>query len=198
MSPLLLLILAPCCASQSPPGEQTTLVRGTRQKSGSVKASREQPHGYGREEKSPFQADPFDIEAYAEHLQRRHQEGHGKQVLSMAQFSHPACSGLQGSRRTSCPVLAVVWETRHDVPEGVELVGKPVDGLDAAQLQRRVLCHMAFGRVQRIDDGCPLHLRGVRARVVQQKDGLHLMTTAGDPATAAEIRRRMKALVSTR
>jgi len=192
---LLLLVLWGCGA---PRGGETkpSLVRGNRDKSGSVKASENRPHPWV-EEKGVFQADRLDLEPYTEHLRRRHREGHSKRVLVLERFSHPACSGLSSSARAGCPLLAVRWARRREVPGGVVLEG-PAASLPAAELHRRVLCHVAFARVQGRDDGCPLQLAGVRARVLQREGGLELAIVTDDGSKVAELRRRVKALVPTR
>jgi len=191
--PLLLLVLAACGSPQSP--QQTSLLRGSRDKSPSVKASEDRPHPFD-EEHGPFQADRMDVAAYAERERRRHEEGHSKQVLVLERFSHPACSGLVGKQRTGCPLLGEPWTRRKEIPGGVEL-SRP--GSDGALLQRRVLCHVAFGRVQGPhDDGCPLHRPGVRASVLEQDGEVHLRVVTKDPKQIPEVRRRVEALAPLR
>lgn len=183
------------CACAAPQGPQTpSLLRGSRDKSPSVKASEDRPHPFD-EEHGPFQADRMDIGAYAQRERRRHAEGHSEQVLVLERFSHPACSGLEGAQRTGCPLLAGPWVKRRAIPGGAEL-SRP--GRDGALLQRRVLCHVAFGRVQGRDDGCPLHRPGVRAQVLQQDGTVHLRVVTKDPKQISEVRRRVEALAPLR
>ena len=188
---MLLLALPLACGSpQSPEETPPSLLRGSRDKSPSVKASEDRPHPFD-EEHGPFQADRMDVAAHAERERRRHAEGHSKQVLVLERFSHPACSGLEGKQRTGCPLLAGPWARRREIPGGVEL-SRP--GSDGALLQRRVLCHVAFGRVQGHDDGCPLHRPGLRASVLEQGGTVHLRVVTKDPQQTSEVRRRVKAL----
>jgi hypothetical protein len=189
-----LLLLIGCGAPRPAEEPKPSLIRGNRDKSRSVKASENRPHPW-EEEKGVFQADRLDVEPYAEDLRRRHGEGHSKQILVLERFSHPACSGLAAAARTSCPLLAVRWTRRREVPGGVVLEGPASAKVSGPELQRRVLCHVAFARVQGRDDGCPLQLGRVRARVVEREAGLELSIVTDDGSKVGELRRRVKALI---
>jgi hypothetical protein len=91
--------------------------------------------------------------------------------------------------------LAVPWASRRDVPGGVELVSKDKT-VPAVEMQKRLICHVAFGKVLEQERKCPLHMTGVRARAVEQRGTLRLvLTVRGDPDRASQLRRRIKALV---
>lgn len=191
----LLGLLCACAAPRPVEQEQTALWRGSRQKSGSLKASEERPRGGAEPERGPFSTDHMEIEAHAERRRQQHREGHSKRLLVLEQFAHPACSGLESRQRSGCPLLGVKWERRREVEGGVLLEGRAERDTTGPLLQRQVLCHIAFARTHGHDDGCALQLPGVRASVVQRGSKLQLRVVTPDASRVGELRQRMKILV---
>jgi hypothetical protein len=171
--------------------ERPSFVRGERENSPSRKTSKNRPHPWS-EEHGPFQADRFEIQAHRERARRAHQEAHSKQVLVMERFAHPACVGLAPEARRRCPMVSIRWTLQREVPGGVVL---EAPGQHGARLQRRILCHIAFGQVHQADDACPLHVPGVRATAVQGEKGVRLTVVTDDASQVSELRKRVKALV---
>jgi hypothetical protein len=171
--------------------EQPSFVRGEREKSPSRKTSENRPHPWS-EEHGPFQADRFEIQAHRERARRAHQDAHSKQVLVMERFAHPACAGLPAEAKRRCPMVSIRWKLQREVPGGVVL---EAPGQHGALLQRRILCHIAFGVVHQAEDTCPLHVSGVRATAVQGKKGVRLTIVTDDASQVSELRRRVKVLV---
>lgn len=192
---MLLVALAACSgpSANAPPAEeeQPSFIRGERQKSPSRKTSENRPHPWS-EEHGPFQADRFEIEAHRERARRAHHEAHSKQLLVMERFAHPACAGLPLEAKRRCPMQSARWKLQREVPGGVVLEAA---GQHGAQLQRRVLCHIAFGKVHQAEDACPLHVPRVRATAVQGEKGVRLTIVTDDPALVEELRKRVKSLV---
>lgn len=85
---------------------------------------------------------------------------------------------------------------------GAQFVFGAVPGMTAEWLQRVVDCHVArnaaIGHARASEDMpyCPLTLAGVHASVSSAGDGFAITVTADDPATAKEILRRARLLVS--
>jgi len=192
---LLLLVvgaLAACGGAQKPAADEPgpSWVRGARTQSPSLKASETRPRPF-TEERGPFQEDRLELQAH-EARRRQHQETHGEQAPVMESFDHPACAGLDALARRSCPLVSIHWTDVRDIDGGIAL---RVSGVDPDLLRRRVLCHIAFGRVVGSKDDCPLHLPGVRASVVAKDPGVELRVIALDPGQVSELRRRLRALV---
>jgi hypothetical protein len=172
--------------------QQTTMLRGDRQRPRAIKAAENRPHPWDRAHR-PLEADRLDLEPYIARQRAKHREEHSKQVLVMESFSHPACSGLAARARRGCPVLEVRWGARRRVDGGVALVASAKE-VAPAMLHRRVLCHIAFGGVH-ASTGCPLHVPRVRATTRQRGGEVILTIVTDDAAAVTELRRRVERLV---
>lgn len=188
---VLLTLAAGCGVNQGVEQPSTTMVRGDRQRSRALKAAQSRPHPWTREH-GVFDADRFDLQPYIARRRAAHREAHSEQLLVLERFSHPACGGLSQRDRRGCPLLDTRWR-RRDVTGGVTLVA-PEQAVAAATLQRRVQCHVAFGRVHG-SRGCPLHLPGVRVSTTQRRGEVQLTIVTADPTAVGPLRERVKELV---
>lgn len=125
-----------------------------------------------------------------------------------------SCAGVADADRDTSPFyhredIARVAEIRRQAVQGSANLGetrggtavlRAVPGLTAEWLQRLVDCHRAraasVGYAMPEMGYCPLALRGVEARVTSTGDGFAVDVTSEDPAVAAEVWQRMKALAA--
>lgn len=193
---LLMLLVAACGdpakgKTTSPLREESSMLQGSRRPSKSQKASDNRPHPW-QDEHGAFEADRFGIEPYIARRRAAHQEDHAKQVLVMESFSHPACHGLSAKQRRACPLLDVRWSSKREVPGGMAL-GAPQSSVQGRLLHRRVVCHIAFGRVHNSD--CPLHLPKVRATTAVRDQEVVLTIVTDDPSQVGPLREGLRELI---
>lgn len=131
--------------------------------------------------------------AYMAQKREQHQQEHGKQVMLMESFSHPACSGLSNEDKRSCPLLTVQWSAQREVSGGVALEGRWTPS--AASLQRRLLCHIAFGKVHGKESSCPLHVERITVNTQRRGDRVILRMITGKAELISELRERVKQIV---
>jgi hypothetical protein len=193
---LLVLLLAACGdpakgKTTSPLREEGSMLRGSRRPSKSHKASDNRPHPW-QDEHGVFESDRFRIEPYIERRRAAHREEHAKQVLVMETFSHPACHGLKAAQRRACPLLDVRWSSTREVSGGLALV-VPQSAVQGRLLHRRVVCHIAFGKVHATT--CPLHLPKVRAATAVRGENVVLTIVTDDPSQVKPLRDGLRELI---
>lgn len=145
-----------------------------------------------------------------EHLQHAAQHRAAAQALRDAEAT--ACSGMSLTEIATSPFyhreeIVSVAKVDKPVPQqtldqstvfvGGQAVFRATPGLTAEWLQRVVQCHQARAAAVGFDmpemSYCPLVLRGAQASVSSVGDGFAISVTSDDPATAAEIWRRIEA-----
>jgi hypothetical protein len=149
------------------------------------------------------------IEA-AEH--ERLAEQHRAAAQSLRDAEATACAGLDEADRATSPFyhredISEVGKAELTVSEGIgshqEFAGgravfRALPGMTAEWLQRLVNCHLARAAAVGFSmpemSYCPLMLKGVSATVSSAGAGFAITVTSKDPATAAEIWRRIQAL----
>ena len=135
---------------------------------------------------------------------------HRVAAAALVEAERAACAGLGSHDRDLSPFFHVEDiasvkllgdQDRAGRPRsgaGARIVFRKVPGLTADSLRRIVDCHRAraasVGYVMPEMSYCPLALKDVKATVSPAAEGLAVEVTSDDPAVAAEIVRRTRAL----
>lgn len=171
-------------------GSRGSFVRGERETSASVRGSRARPTP-GDDASHPLGRDRFALDEAVERRRAQHQQEHAEGSLRIEGFSHPACAGVEPARKRRCPLIARRFGRARPVEGGVEL--ELAERVDAVELRRELLCHMAYGRTT-TETRCPLHVEGLEVRSEHRGDRLVLgLRTTGK--AVEELRARLKAVL---
>jgi hypothetical protein len=128
--------------------------------------------------------------------ERAHAEEHARAAARLRQEEAKECAGVAPEARTACPLLAPYVAKVTETPRGVVLSMKPgAPGESIAQLMR---CHLAFARLQGFQQAgvCALYVQG--SEVLSADGGATLELRGDGPATAADIRRKVREEIGPR
>jgi hypothetical protein len=139
--------------------------------------------------RSPFVDLPDSVGApynpTAEHLasadrELRRAAQHSRAAEKLEAFEAAACRAVPKEQRLACPLLASQVASVQNDQKGVQLVIK--DGADAAQIEQRLQCHLAYAQTTGFDrPACPLFVQGLKI----ERAGPNVIAFHGDTAEVA-------------
>jgi hypothetical protein len=206
------LLLAACASSQAVAPHEMSSVKHEREAQKEEQAALAHTDYCAKgapcwtSEAHPSDKQKADAEA---HLQ--HAEKHRAAAQALRDAEAAACSGMSLADIATSPfyhreeivsvakvnVAAAQTIDQSTILAGGQAVFRAMPGLTAEWLQRLVQCHQARAAAVGFDipelSYCPLALKGARASVTSVGDGFAISVTADDPATVAEIWRRIEA-----
>ena len=150
---------------------------------------------------------------YAEQRHRRLAAAHAAQAAALRRAESEACAGIADSDRGISPFLRLTDIARADLLDPADardeltipvlrVVYGRVPGLDAANLERLIDCHLARNaalghEVPEMDD-CPLVPPGVDAKVTQRGGEVSVTITTDEPHFAEVFARAQRLVERTR